>query len=141
MPRYDYCVCSVVASIFFFSFGISPTHLVYAHVTSLCILFLPLQWNIFHHKENFAYEHWDDILDICTQYDIALSIGDGLRPGSIYDANDEAQFAELLTQGELSTYAVCIASNRPTGLVQPTNYSPLFLSILQPSALGKRMYK
>lgn len=39
------------------------------------------KWNIFHHKENFAHEHWDDILDICAQYDIALSIGDGLRPG------------------------------------------------------------
>lgn len=63
------------------------------------------KWNIFHHKENFAYEHWDDILDICNQYDIALSIGDGLRPGSIYDANDESQFAELYTQGELTRRA------------------------------------
>jgi len=63
------------------------------------------KWNIFHHKENFAYEHWDDILDICNQYDIALSIGDGLRPGSIYDANDEAQFAELRTQGLLTKRA------------------------------------
>jgi phosphomethylpyrimidine synthase len=63
------------------------------------------KWNIFHHKENFCYEHWDDILDICSKYDIALSIGDGLRPGSIYDANDEAQFAELWTQGELTTRA------------------------------------
>lgn len=57
------------------------------------------------HKENFAYEHWDDILDICAKYDISLSIGDGLRPGSIKDANDEAQFAELLTQGELTRRA------------------------------------
>lgn len=56
-------------------------------------------------QENFAYEHWDDILDICAEYDIALSIGDGLRPGSIYDANDEAQFAELMTQGELTRRA------------------------------------
>ncbi|EEC46047.1 predicted protein [Phaeodactylum tricornutum CCAP 1055/1] len=63
------------------------------------------KWNIFHHKENFAYEHWDDILEICAKYDIALSIGDGLRPGSIYDANDEAQFAELFTQGELTKRA------------------------------------
>jgi phosphomethylpyrimidine synthase len=63
------------------------------------------KWNIFHHKENFAYEHWDEILDICAEYDIALSIGDGLRPGSIYDANDEAQFAELMTQGELTRRA------------------------------------
>lgn len=63
------------------------------------------KWNIFHHKENFAYEHWDDILDICAQYDIALSIGDGLRPGSIHDANDESQFAELKTQGLLTKRA------------------------------------
>lgn len=63
------------------------------------------KWNIFHHKENFAYEHWDDILEICAEYDIALSIGDGLRPGSIYDANDESQFAELMTQGDLTRRA------------------------------------
>ncbi|XP_008457389.2 phosphomethylpyrimidine synthase, chloroplastic isoform X3 [Cucumis melo] len=63
------------------------------------------KWCLAHHKENFAYEHWDDILDICNQYDISLSIGDGLRPGSIYDANDTAQFAELLTQGELTRRA------------------------------------
>lgn len=63
------------------------------------------KWNIFHHKENFAYEHWDDILDICAKYDIALSIGDGLRPGSIFDANDEAQFAELKVQGDLTKRA------------------------------------
>eukprot|EP00581_Thalassiosira_minuscula_P007143 CAMPEP_0183703674 /NCGR_PEP_ID=MMETSP0737-20130205/1337_1 /TAXON_ID=385413 /ORGANISM="Thalassiosira miniscula, Strain CCMP1093" /LENGTH=623 /DNA_ID=CAMNT_0025930471 /DNA_START=91 /DNA_END=1962 /DNA_ORIENTATION=- len=63
------------------------------------------KWNIFHHKENFAYEHWDEILDICAEYDIALSIGDGLRPGSIYDANDESQFAELMTQGDLTRRA------------------------------------
>jgi len=63
------------------------------------------KWNIFHHKENFAYEHWDDILDICAQYDVALSIGDGLRPGSIHDANDEAQFAELKLQGDLTLRA------------------------------------
>lgn len=63
------------------------------------------KWCLAHHRENFAYEHWDDILDICNQYDISLSIGDGLRPGSIYDANDTAQFAELLTQGELTRRA------------------------------------
>merc|ERR1712238_540297 len=63
------------------------------------------KWNIFHHKENFAYEHWDEILDICAEYDVALSIGDGLRPGCIYDANNESQFAELWTQGELTTRA------------------------------------
>lgn len=57
------------------------------------------------HKENFAYEHWDEILDICAAYDISLSIGDGLRPGCIADANDEAQFGELKTQGELTKRA------------------------------------
>ncbi|KAJ6716021.1 THIAMINE BIOSYNTHESIS PROTEIN THIC [Salix koriyanagi] len=63
------------------------------------------KWCLTYHKENFAYEHWDDILNIRNQYDVALSIGDGLRPGSIYDANDTAQFAELLTQGELTRRA------------------------------------
>ncbi|GMH36895.1 hypothetical protein BSKO_04768 [Bryopsis sp. KO-2023] len=57
------------------------------------------------HTENFAYEHWDEILDICKAYDISLSIGDGLRPGCIADANDAAQFAELKTQGELTKRA------------------------------------
>ena len=57
------------------------------------------------HKENFAYQHWEEILEICAAYDISLSIGDGLRPGCIADANDEAQFAELKTQGELTRRA------------------------------------
>ena len=59
------------------------------------------QWCLAHRKESFLYEHFDDICDICAQYDVALSLGDGLRPGSIYDANDKAQFAELDTMGEL----------------------------------------
>jgi phosphomethylpyrimidine synthase len=63
------------------------------------------KWCLSHHKENFAYEHWDDILDICAKYDISLSIGDGLRPGSIYDANDISQFSELAVQGELTRRA------------------------------------
>lgn len=63
------------------------------------------KWCLTHHKENFAYEHWDEICEIMQKYDIAFSIGDGLRPGSIYDANDEAQFAELKTQGELTRRA------------------------------------
>mmetsp|Transcript_6664 Transcript_6664/g.17923 ORF Transcript_6664/g.17923 Transcript_6664/m.17923 type:complete len:617 (+) Transcript_6664:42-1892(+) len=63
------------------------------------------KWCLAHHKENFAYEHWDEICEICREYDVAFSIGDGLRPGSIYDANDEAQFAELRTQGELTRRA------------------------------------
>uniref|UniRef100_A0A7S3VP67 ThiC-associated domain-containing protein n=1 Tax=Dunaliella tertiolecta TaxID=3047 RepID=A0A7S3VP67_DUNTE len=57
------------------------------------------------HKENFAYTHWDEILDICAEYDVSLSIGDGLRPGCIADANDAAQFAELKVQGELTKRA------------------------------------
>eukprot|EP00184_Porphyridium_aerugineum_P007926 CAMPEP_0184691792 /NCGR_PEP_ID=MMETSP0313-20130426/526_1 /TAXON_ID=2792 /ORGANISM="Porphyridium aerugineum, Strain SAG 1380-2" /LENGTH=613 /DNA_ID=CAMNT_0027149557 /DNA_START=109 /DNA_END=1950 /DNA_ORIENTATION=- len=63
------------------------------------------KWCLAHHKENFAYEHWDEICEICREYDVAFSIGDGLRPGSIYDANDEAQFAELKTQGDLTRRA------------------------------------
>ena len=59
------------------------------------------QWCMAHQKESFLYEHFDDICDLCAQYDVALSLGDGLRPGSIYDANDRAQFAELDTMGEL----------------------------------------
>ena len=63
------------------------------------------KWCLAHHKENFLYTHWDDICDIMAAYDVSFSIGDGLRPGSIADANDEAQFAELKTQGELTTRA------------------------------------
>jgi phosphomethylpyrimidine synthase len=63
------------------------------------------KWCLTHHKENFLYTHWDDICTICAEYDVSFSIGDGLRPGSIYDANDEAQFAELKTQGELTRRA------------------------------------
>ena len=59
------------------------------------------EWCLKHNRESFLYEHFDDICDICAQYDVAISLGDGLRPGSIYDANDEAQFAELDTMGEL----------------------------------------
>lgn len=63
------------------------------------------KWSLTHHRENFAYEHWDEICEIMRAYDIAFSIGDGLRPGCIFDANDEAQFAELKTQGELTRRA------------------------------------
>ena len=59
------------------------------------------QWCKIHQKESFLYEHFDDICDICAQYEVALSLGDGLRPGAIRDANDRAQFAELDTMGEL----------------------------------------
>ncbi len=63
------------------------------------------KWCLAHHQENFLYTHWDDICEILMHYDAAFSIGDGLRPGSIYDSNDEAQFAELKTQGELNLKA------------------------------------
>jgi phosphomethylpyrimidine synthase len=63
------------------------------------------KWCLAHHKENFLYTHWRDICDIMRSYDVSFSIGDGLRPGSVYDANDEAQFAELKTQGELTEIA------------------------------------
>ena len=59
------------------------------------------KWCKVHQKESFLYEHFDDICDICAKYDVAISLGDGLRPGSTYDANDAAQFAELDTMGEL----------------------------------------
>jgi phosphomethylpyrimidine synthase len=60
------------------------------------------KWCLYHHKESFLYEHFDDITEIMKAYDISYSLGDGLRPGSIADANDEAQFAELYTLGELT---------------------------------------
>ena len=63
------------------------------------------KWCLSHHKENFLYTHWDDICDIMAAYDVSFSIGDGLRPGSIADANDRAQFGELETQGELTKRA------------------------------------
>jgi len=63
------------------------------------------KWCLAHHQENFLYTHWDDICEIMAAYDVSFSIGDGLRPGSIADANDEAQFAELQAQGELTTRA------------------------------------
>ena len=62
-------------------------------------------WCLSHHKENFLYEHFDDICEIMKKYDVSFSLGDGLRPGSIADANDEAQFAELKTLGELTKHA------------------------------------
>ena len=62
-------------------------------------------WCVMFQKENFLYEHFDDICDILAKYDVAISLGDGLRPGAIADANDEAQFAELKTMGELVTRA------------------------------------
>lgn len=59
------------------------------------------KWSMYHHKENFLYTHFDEICDILAKYDIAVSLGDGLRPGCIADANDKAQIAELKTLGEL----------------------------------------
>nr|WP_312375472.1 phosphomethylpyrimidine synthase ThiC [Delftia acidovorans] len=63
------------------------------------------KWCMAHHRESFLYEHFEDICDIMKQYDVSFSLGDGLRPGSASDANDEAQFAELKTLGELTQLA------------------------------------
>ncbi|WP_445479055.1 phosphomethylpyrimidine synthase ThiC [Lysinibacillus irui] len=63
------------------------------------------QWCLYHHQENFLYTHFEEICEIMKTYDVAFSLGDGLRPGSIADANDEAQFAELETLGELTQIA------------------------------------
>ncbi|MBQ3576448.1 MAG: phosphomethylpyrimidine synthase ThiC, partial [Coprobacter sp.] len=64
-----------------------------------------MQWCAIHNCESFLYTHFDDICDIVRQYDVALSLGDGMRPGSIYDANDMAQFSELEVLGELTQRA------------------------------------
>ncbi|MBI4741448.1 MAG: phosphomethylpyrimidine synthase ThiC [Betaproteobacteria bacterium] len=63
------------------------------------------KWCLAHHRENFLYTHFEDICEIMKAYDVAFSLGDGLRPGSIYDANDEAQLGELKTLGELTQIA------------------------------------
>jgi len=63
------------------------------------------KWCLAHHRESFLYEHFEEICDICRAYDVSFSLGDGLRPGSIADANDAAQFAELETLGELTRVA------------------------------------
>ena len=63
------------------------------------------KWCLHHHRESFLYEHFEEICDICRAYDVSFSLGDGLRPGSIADANDAAQFAELETLGELTRIA------------------------------------
>ena len=63
------------------------------------------KWCLSHHKESFLYTHFREICEIMRAYDVSFSLGDGLRPGSIHDANDEAQFAELRTQGELNKIA------------------------------------
>ena len=63
------------------------------------------KWCLAHHRESFLYTHFEEICEIMAAYDVSFSLGDGLRPGSIYDANDEAQFAELKTLGELTKVA------------------------------------
>ena len=63
------------------------------------------KWCLAYHQENFLYTHWDEICEICATYDVSFSIGDGLRPGSVADANDQAQFGELKVQGELTERA------------------------------------
>ena len=61
------------------------------------------KWCLAHHKQNFLYENFDEMCEILSKYDVSFSLGDGLRPGSINDANDKAQFSELETLGELTT--------------------------------------
>ncbi|XNM48181.1 phosphomethylpyrimidine synthase ThiC [Escherichia coli] len=87
------------------------------------------KWCLSHHQENFLYQHFREICEICAAYDVSLSLGDGLRPGSIQDANDEAQFAELHTLGELTKIAweydvqVMIEGPRPRAdAVDPPQY-------------------
>ena len=63
------------------------------------------KWCLAHHAENFIYTHWDEVCEILAAYDVSISLGDGLRPGSIADANDEPQFAELQVQGDLTKRA------------------------------------
>ena len=63
------------------------------------------KWCLAHHKENFLYTNFEEICEIMRDYDISFSLGDGLRPGSIHDANDESQFLELKTLGELTKIA------------------------------------
>jgi phosphomethylpyrimidine synthase len=63
------------------------------------------EWMLTHHKQNPFYTHWDKVLEICAKYDVVISAGDGLRPGCLHDASDEAQFAELKTLGELTRRA------------------------------------
>lgn len=75
------------------------------------------KWCLTYHKENFLYEHFEEICDICAAYDVGLSLGDGLRPGSIADANDAAQFAELETLGELQK--ISFAKNVQTFIEGP----------------------
>ena len=63
------------------------------------------KWCLAHHKQNFLYENFEEMCDILSRYDVSFSLGDGLRPGSINDANDKAQFSELETLGELTSIA------------------------------------
>ena len=80
---------------------------------------------MYHHQESFLYTHFEEICEICKQYDVAFSLGDGLRPGSVADANDEAQFAELYTLGELTKRAEMLAKAGGTEDV-PENLDSVF---------------
>ena len=96
------------------------------------------RWCQIHQKESFLYEHFDDICDIVARYDVALSLGDGLRPGSIHDANDEAQFAEdnTLPEGLVYQIQLMVVSNK-AGKKPFKGMSPIF-ERKQPS--GKYLY-
>ena len=80
------------------------------------------KWMTSHRKENFAYEHFDDICRICSRFDVSLSLGDGLRPGCLADANDEAQFGELEVLGQLASRA---AEFGVQGMIEGPGHVPL----------------
>ena len=89
------------------------------------------KWCLSHHKQSFLYERFRDICEICAAYDVSLSLGDGLRPGSVADANDEAQFSELRTLGELTKiaweYDVQVMIEGPGHVPMPVSYTHLTL--------------
>src|SRR5881398_1006331 len=91
------------------------------------------KWCLAHHEENFTYTHFREICEIMKAYDVSFSLGDGLRPGSIADANDEAQFAELTTLGELThvawRHATCVSSPR---VVSSANCASSLASAMDP---------
>ena len=82
------------------------------------------KWCLAHHEESFLYTHFEDICEIMKAYDVSFSLGDGLRPGSIYDANDEAQFAELKTLGELTQIAW---KHDVQGMIEGPGHVPMHL--------------
>src|SRR5256714_9642551 len=82
------------------------------------------KWCLAHHQESFLYTKWDEICEIMAVYDVSFSIGDALRPGSIADANDAAQFAELYTQAELTQRAW---KQQAQGMNEGPGYAPMHM--------------